>query len=569
MKLLCIIKVAVASFFIQIQGSLNITQQYTIERVFGTTGVNVAPGDLVVIKELQQALHDSSVIDKYKAALFIQRAIAQKETRASKILERKSQQSQPLPIPLVLQHLILKLQREQLEKIVRGLLPEVSAFNRLRVWLDQRLNASIFHKHNNLIVLLENYYDLVRNVILYNYPKALAFFAAQAKHQLSDWLSLSEQPQQRALILQYIELATPIVKTQFFETIVELALQMSVFSGQQLAIQLFSEKDQEVYKAIEDRLKELEQGFQKFQTTVNDDTKEFAKQLYQKFSEQQKDIQKNTNIVQDRLNQEIIYLNQSISLDRPRMNYLAPFSQRVMYDRLFAVARMNNSDTNPWYNIYQGSWLYNHQKNSFTQHSIVPLQAQSAQQNNIFTEYIPSEIPYTIEVDITLVSVTYPFFAGLQFNQARWIAGSIERMQSFRALGIYGQREGGQNSIELRFGQSSITVAEGKITSKSGLDNIINNNDPTVLFKLPVQIVESLGKDPLTFRLTVKNDMLAVTVTLNKVADTVEQLFTQTVTSLDAQQSKALFFYHGIGFFSPGCQASFNLRQPSLMPGRS
>ena len=62
---------------------------------------------------------------------------------------------------------------------------------------------------------------------------------------------------------------------------------------------------------------------------------------------------------------------------------------------------------------------------SFVQQEIVPFESTwQAAQTTIFTEYITSEKEYTIEAEITLVDCTYPFFAGIVFNKARWVSGS-------------------------------------------------------------------------------------------------------------------------------------------------
>ena len=80
-------------------------------------------------------------------------------------------------------------------------------------------------------------------------------------------------------------------------------------------------------------------------------------------------------------------------------------------------------------------------------------------QSSIFTEYISNAPSYDIEVECTLYNCKYPFFVGIMFNRARWIAADPERIWQYRLVGLYGKQSSPNDTtsqtIELGFAQAN------------------------------------------------------------------------------------------------------------------
>jgi hypothetical protein len=557
------VKVVVAMIFLvtsSIAGGefLDVYQRSRIVtwRIFGNQGINLTPKSQDCAEKLLYSLWVSSPLQIQKAAWCALNSVQDEITVVMKALKVKELQHISFTRGEAQKYFLLSAQERCLKNYCLG-----------GHEIHPAGGAMLSLKEKELAALLIEYYKVQRQEIGTDFQKMHLFYVLQGKGLLPALLTLENDIHVYRVLLQGAHQMTPRPRLQMLSALVEFAVQMAVFTGESFTESLFSAEDKKQYDEISRSLKKMEENFQDFQKTIQAKSQAVIEAEAKAFAEQLEELQKKSSNVQDLVNQEMTYVMKTINLDVPRNKYLAPLDERVRYDHYFGASAMMVPGNYTWRNIFQGvygDWEFDKESGTFIQRMLVPFGSPAQAINNaIFTEYVTSKRPYEIEVEITLIAVEMPFFAGIVFNKARWISGSLERMYAGRAVGLYGIQENNEPRIALTFGQSKITRAD-KLSVSTALDAM--NEATSMLFSFPSAFASTIAQEQVTFIVTILNDMLTITVTLAQKTDQGRKsLYTGQITNLDVQQSKSLFLYHGIGLVSAGCQAAFKINQPYVV----
>lgn len=373
--------------------------------------------------------------------------------------------------------------------------------------------------------------------------------------------------------------------------IFDLLLNVVVVSGEQFAETLFTQEDKAEQKKLTDRITQIGQSYKETQVKMQQKTVSLLKNLNQSFTAQVGALQKSLGYAQSLFGQEVTYIQRLINLSVPPQRFVSTPVQTELFFKASPMTVPGSSFT--WYNVFSssGDWGFDESEGVFVQRGLgMGLQPASsasikqnlaqpwsssggtdtdtADQNQIFTEYFTSASAYQVQAEVTLIQCTYPFFAGIVFNRARWLSGSSDRMKGYRLVGLYGAMVGGKPTVSLYLGQTQMSTLGILYTTTTPLHQIVSGTLPA-LYTLESADVNALGKDPLTFRCTVLTQESVVSVTLEKKENTGwKNLFATSVNALDPTESKFLFWYHGIGFMAPGCQAAFKILQPKELAAR-
>jgi len=373
--------------------------------------------------------------------------------------------------------------------------------------------------------------------------------------------------------------------------IIDLLLNMVVTSGQQYASMLFNQQEQQEDAQLNQKIKDLQTQFKATQSSLAQQTEQTLKTIESEFSSQLDTIQKTTTAAQQEFLKEVQYVQRLVNLNVPSQQFLTDFTSRTSLDVLFGSSTMltpNNGTT--WYNIFgrsyptQQDWEFDPDLQAFAQRGPLGAQPSSvinnlsqqwlddqskvnsavAEFNQIFTEYYTTQSSYTIKIQVTLINCSYPFFAGILFNKARWLSGSPDRMYSYRLVGLYGTKSGKTPRIGF-YGGQTISTNVGGLTIPTTTLNAITTGTNLPLYTLPSTVTSLVGKDPVTFIITLAVQESTVTAVLDLVNsdNSTKTLFSSPLAELDSQESQLLFWYHGIGFMAPGCQALFKIIQPT------
>lgn len=227
-----------------------------------------------------------------------------------------------------------------------------------------------------------------------------------------------------------------------------------------------------------------------------------------------------------------------------------------------------------WHNVWRvGNWEYIANNKAFYQLTLVPLKmptsknnpsiADQALNNMVFTEYYPKSsgiVPaYTISVDINITQVTYPFFIGVVFNNARWISGIQNRSRQQRYAGFYGAPD---KTIYLIVEESLISsqdqIKAGAPSMQSPFYVITNNSISSLATQLvSANTVEAPFSGQYNLSINTQPTEASITLT-NKTTST------PVVTTLNATNLNGNFYnFHGVGLVSAGACASFIIQQPT------
>jgi hypothetical protein len=281
------------------------------------------------------------------------------------------------------------------------------------------------------------------------------------------------------------------------------------------------------------------------------------------------------------------YIQSVTSLQRPAINYL---DNPILYDQLFANGTMYTPKGQTWKNVFQiGDWEFNEADASFWQYKSMPFMSQGtnsmqdAFKNFIFTEWNTYQ-PYEIICDITLYKASYPFYAGIIFNKARWVSGDTYGLQKYRTLGIYADAN---KKISLCFAEQKIPVQakqpattaplpitpleqiyQNKAIQKSTIDQKEFNN--LQKNKVTVHIKIRPGPNSVMYKVWIANSpepsqYTTVTTSTTSINDnkllTISDGSGDSVTYLAANYND-MYLYHGIGFLSCGAVTQFTLKAP-------
>ena len=221
-----------------------------------------------------------------------------------------------------------------------------------------------------------------------------------------------------------------------------IALQSIFMSGSSMYNTYISEEDQQVFERYSKQQEQIQNDFSSFITQTRTAQTAIRKTLTDAFLTSAKTAAEQYQAQNKHYNDQTIYLFKAINLNPPishDMEYPSMWN-----DQQFEFSPMNTPPDQRWYNVFQinsSDWEYDPEHNSFWQNGLSifdPTNPQGAQQDHIFTDYSSPKAQYEIEVECRLINATYPFFAGIMFNKARWISAVPERYLQSRMVGIYG-----------------------------------------------------------------------------------------------------------------------------------
>lgn len=344
---------------------------------------------------------------------------------------------------------------------------------------------------------------------------------------------------------------------------VELALTIGgnllLFQSASYTEKLIDDEDQKEYQQLAAEQRSIRDSFLQFQSQLASKLQNAISLQTKSFSTSLQELAKKREYSEKLLSSEIKYLNQSINLDYPKQQYLV---YPISYEQQFAASPMLTLQ--PWHNLMQGlsgDWAYEPTQNRFSQRIAVPFSsAAQGQQNSIFTEYFTNKDRYTIEIDLTIISASYPFFIGIAFNRPRWISGSLERAYNYRLIGLHGVGTGDKKQLNLCFAQGCQIHNNNLATP---LDTIVGAKSSTILSSFDLSLLKSLEKEPLDLTVSITTSEQEINLILYRKKQTEkEQLFATTITPPESSQNSLIFRYHGIGLFAAGCIASFAIKEP-------
>ncbi len=414
---------------------------------------------------------------------------------------------------------------------------------------------------------------------------------------------------------------------------IDMLLQFIIMKGLGETESLMSKEDQEAMKPIIDQIHALSDELQKEQEKIKTETDTALKKLQEDFKKSRETMQASTGTFLEDLQKEFAYITHLMNISQGTEAFTLNYP--ITHDLLFKQAPMltpNNAANTIWYNVWNdqnsyGNWLYDPNINAFVQYG-APLGSLKdtiknylnnqaigndgqfnpylADYNQIFTEYFPTSPIYTISVDVTLLDAQFPFCCGIAFNKARWLAGSLDRSNSYRFIGIVGtlvdknnkktfDPKGATKKLAIYFNQTSLDILDHRSSPVAEILSKEFDNEQLKLCDI-TQDIDHLGKDPLTYsiQITVRPDYQIrsqefvddqgskTSYKTKGVADALEVIIKKSDAILNKNQTiftinnfykstkknlykmnEALDWYHGIGFIAPRCQASFTIHEPA------
>ena len=429
------------------------------------------------------------------------------------------------------------------------------------------------------------YQSFEQDDIFFNYDKLLMYFVSIDKYHahipgiLNVWVNttLQDQVRRRARKVSFR------IQPQFLSALLDIAFQSVAMAGGQLATEMVDEEDQQDLKAAQEEAATIQQQWEEFKKNLDEERGEIIEGLIASLATSFKKVKAEYNVSNEQFKQEITYLNRSIPANTVKDNFVV---NPLFFDQNFKASIMHTPDRIRWYNLFRvrnGDWEFDADTNSFWQNGLAPFEeiAQTEEgttftinpfQNSIFCEYTANEISYDIEVDCLLIHTSYPFFAGIMVNVGRWISGVIERITSYRLLGLYGIETvpGDKTSrvINIAFAEQKLFKASGdtKITINAPLD-IIRKDPKTYITALPQETVNSLIRNPLqlTFKIKVLPTAVQLSVVKKEKKDDGSIAEVNLVDTTIEQLDQYVALFDGIGFMAPGCQAQFTIKKPDKL----
>jgi len=541
-----------------------------ITQIYSSQTIALTKIEKELIKDLIVALIETPKCEQVCAAAFVINKLKSGSTKATFPDNAQTQENMRKEHlrSFVLEHYI-----DHLESFIAQQTIECGYLDRIRAYAAMYSIKFIQTKSTErLTQLLLEYLKLEFNQILLIPSRAHSFLRRQQSSILPSLINFWQDRSLQEKLLLRINRLSPEVVAQFFEEILVIGMQSILFGGSSMYNNWISEQAQKQFEEFVKQQNKIQADFSAYLKKLSDEQNSIAKAIIQGFSKAQSDLQKQFAEINTQQKQEIAYLLRSLNLVIPIDRYLS--SPPVSYDQLFEASIMYTPGTSQWYNIFQmqqTNWEYNASSNSFMQYDKAPFTTPywidnttgfDPAQSSIFTGYIAPKRSYELEIELTLINCTYPYFAGITFNRGRWISADPEKMSQYRLLGFYGQLPSGQKSpdITLHFAEQKIDVEKNIETIISPFEQIMK--DPkTNLAKIPQMITTQLDRDPQTFILSIQAQPQAITytVTHKKANNQLELLASGTVSNL----SKNLGLHSGIGFMAIGCQASFKINKPT------
>jgi hypothetical protein len=328
------------------------------------------------------------------------------------------------------------------------------------------------------------------------------------------------------------------------------------------SLQWVDAQDGTLYDVLSAASTNLQTDFSTFQNNISTFEQNTLNSIISSFSSAQTAITNESAQAESDVSAEISYLSNMVSLDLPKSNYLFSASQ---YDAYFEQSAMFTPAGATWRNLWaKGDWEFDPATKSFWQYNLAAASqsgSDAATKNNfIFTEFFTNSSSYNINCDVTLYSVSYPFYAGIMFNKTRWISGDVQGSMRYRTVGIYGASP---TDISVYFAEQYYDSADV---------NFFNNALSTV-YEPMVQIfsgtAQKLGALDASDFATLSTEEITLSFDITTSANTITVAFgkkdgASTSTSITSQSPTA-FIYHGLGFISPGAVAQYTINEPTAL----
>jgi hypothetical protein len=376
---------------------------------------------------------------------------------------------------------------------------------------------------------------------------------------------------------------------------IDLLLQFIIMKGLSEAESLMAEDDRKAQQPVIDQFNELQKQLEKKQEELKKETEASTEKIADDYKKSVAALNVETTKVFESTQDEFSYILKLINIAQATDTF--QLLNPITLDLLFAQSAMltpKNASGTVWRNIWNdsnayGNWLYDPNLNAFVQFG-APLgslkknitnylQRQatskkefdqySADYNQIFTEYFPADDTYDIDVDITLINAAFPFCCGIAFNKARWLAGSLDRDATYRFVGIVGTlSKDGKKTLQLDaptkqldiYAAQSTMDALGHMTSPMlQIFDISKNVQPLVSLK---NDLADIGINPITYTIHITNHRDYIEVTIKNKDQKIYENKIVTLSN-DTAMNKTLYWYHGIGFIAPRCQAVFSIKAPA------
>ena len=349
----------------------------------------------------------------------------------------------------------------------------------------------------------------------------------------------------------------------------DMAVMMGGQIGGSIANQAVTSEFSDMQTALTTDQTNVTTAMNSFATTVQAAQKTTLTNVFSLFSRAQSNISGLLTEQQASMTAMDAYLQAVLDRQQPQAEYL---TTPTTFDQYFTLATMYTPQGPVWKNPFPvGNWEYDEKSDSFWQMSNVGMMnssgtADQAPNNSIFTEFYTRNSVYAIEAQITLYNVSYPFFVGLIFNQARWISGDQARLQKYRLLGVYGDAN---SNVQTCFAEAVMTTPAVNTPATATAAAV---STPAVWSYPLSQIVAGSGVQQTSINKSLLQNLKISAVKFyikiknspNKIQYKIWPLTATEPTSFTTVQSQTpdLYLYHGIGFMAPGTIAEFKLLQP-------
>ncbi|MEX0940309.1 MAG: hypothetical protein WDZ41_03040 [Candidatus Babeliales bacterium] len=555
------------------------------EYVFGQLGLNI---ELAEYKKMGQLLYQILAADFNKLIIVAKQVnenLKKQQEETNALIAKMQTHNQNIPYELFFKQFCLEQQIKHFQDYITDNEKALPFLQKIRHIISPFL---LRIDHSDLTKQILNYITYERENILFNYSNLLTFLAAKKNVSWPKLIDFWDTPELEEKLKKRSKHITEVPQVQFAELILSFALQGLVLAGGELGIQWVDEADKKIYEQYSKQQQEIANSWDVFQKTLQQQQEKTIKKIEDSFSKAQEKLNNEYKQSSALLQEELVYLNQAINLDKPMDRYLEAW---INWDRYFATSNMLAPNASCiWHNIFnvfnKSDWQFESDTQSFWQNSLVLMPKpfywqQAAKEKNIFTndpathsiftEYATGSGSYDIQIECTLINCSYPFFVGILFNRGRWISGDPERVWWYRLLGLYGTQaksdDKATREIALRFGQQDLIFPPNqkeKITAP--FEQINTASKPAINFKLGEQAIKTLEHDPITFIFNVTNRPNDLTISLEKKEikndkETRTLLHKTSLTNLDSY----IFKFHGIGFMAIGCQAQFKIIKPTAL----
>lgn len=392
---------------------------------------------------------------------------------------------------------------------------------------------------------------------------------------------------------------------------VDMLIQIEIMQGGGLIANWVSLDNQKVFNNLENQANVITDSFNSFYRSWNDAQSNEQTIYLTNFFNQINSLVQYQHVIVDTAQAQLSLISKSLlSANQNQLYYVNNPTDQSNYtfwiDQQFILSPMYNSSipalNNPkqsyptisaasqnlsvllpttlpfvgaWHNIWRvGNWEYIAEEKSFYQQTIVPLIAPAqtdknkpsiadqALNNMVFTEYYPKSPgvvpPYTVNVDIDVTQVTYPFFVGVIFNNARWISGIQDRYQQQRYAGFYGTAD---KTVYLIVAESLISTQDQIKAGASAMQSpfyVITNND--ISYFATAVILPNTATTAFSgkYNLSINTQPTQAAITLTSQTTATPVVTTINTTNLNSK----IYNFHGIGLVSAGASASFTIQEP-------